>query len=201
MDASPPPIAISALEHAAYCPRQCALIVVDGVWADNRHTVRGSAGHQRADDRGERKVRCVRTLRAVPLFSDRHGLVGRADVVEVHDDGSVVPVEYKMGRCHPATKIQLCAQGRCLEEMTGRAVTAGFVWEGEHRRRLRVPLSRALRSETVDCIAQVRSILDATCLPSAPNDERCVHCQLRSHCLPDVVSSDWVEGYLNGVFR
>ena len=33
-------IPISAIEHFVYCPRQCALIHCDGVWADNVYTVR-----------------------------------------------------------------------------------------------------------------------------------------------------------------
>ena len=44
-----PIVAISAIEHFVYCPRQCALIHCDGVWSDNAHTVRGSRAHRRVD--------------------------------------------------------------------------------------------------------------------------------------------------------
>ncbi len=30
-----PVVLLSALEHHLYCPRQCALIHVDGLWAEN----------------------------------------------------------------------------------------------------------------------------------------------------------------------
>ncbi|MCY4195075.1 MAG: Dna2/Cas4 domain-containing protein, partial [bacterium] len=43
-------VPISAVEHFEYCPRQCALIHVDGIWADNLHTVRGARVHRRTDD-------------------------------------------------------------------------------------------------------------------------------------------------------
>ncbi|MDA8072459.1 MAG: Dna2/Cas4 domain-containing protein [Actinomycetota bacterium] len=46
----PEVIPISAIEHYGYCPRQCALIHVDGMWSDNVHTVRGAIGHRRVDD-------------------------------------------------------------------------------------------------------------------------------------------------------
>ena len=99
-------VPVAALEHHVYCPRQCALIHVDGLWFDNRHTVRGQAGHRRADS-GEIKSERGRTvLRSVPLFSERLGLSGRADAIEVHTDSSVVPVEYKMGVRHGIAAVQ-----------------------------------------------------------------------------------------------
>ncbi|MGH9268260.1 MAG: CRISPR-associated protein Cas4, partial [Acidimicrobiales bacterium] len=88
-----PVVAISAIEHYAYCPRQCALIHADGVWADNVHTVRGSRGHRRVDEGRGRVERGRRVLRGVPLWSAQLGLSGRADVVELTTEGDVVPVE------------------------------------------------------------------------------------------------------------
>ena len=34
-------IAISALQHYSYCPRQCAFIHAEQVWDENVHTLRG----------------------------------------------------------------------------------------------------------------------------------------------------------------
>ena len=42
-------IRLSSLEHYVYCPRQCALIDVEGQWEDNRHIVKGHRVHTRAD--------------------------------------------------------------------------------------------------------------------------------------------------------
>ena len=47
------PIPISALQHWMYCPRQCALIHVEQVFADNVHTARGNAEHARLNERLE----------------------------------------------------------------------------------------------------------------------------------------------------
>lgn len=105
-----PVVPISALEHHVYCPRQCALIHVDGLWVESEHTLRGTLGHRRADSAAHRTERGSRVLRAIPLWSEALGLTGRADIVEVAEDGSVAPVEYKIGTRHRDTAhIQLCA--------------------------------------------------------------------------------------------
>lgn len=184
-----PVVQISALEHHAYCQRQCALIHVEGVWSDNAHTVRGSAGHRRVDS-GEHKVeRGRRVLRAIPLWSESLGLSGRADAIEVTAADELVPVEYKMGVQHgDAAHVQLCAQALCLEEMTGRRVEAGALWFSGPRRRVTVSIGHDLRARTVMLIGQVRSLFTAPRLPAAPDDERCRSCQLLGHCLPGVVA-------------
>lgn len=47
------PVAISALQHYRYCPRQYALIHLEQEFLDNLHTQRGQLAHQRVDDPGE----------------------------------------------------------------------------------------------------------------------------------------------------
>lgn len=39
------PIPLSALQHWAYCPRQCGLIHLEQVFEDNLHPARGQAVH------------------------------------------------------------------------------------------------------------------------------------------------------------
>lgn len=186
-----PPLPISAIEHHEYCPRQCALIHLDGIWIDNAHTVRGQHGHRRADSGVKREERGRKVLRSVPLWSERLNLTGRADAVEVYDDGSVVPVEYKIGRRHGlAADLQLCAQALCLEEMTGRSIEHGFVWYAGPRDRVRVALDHALRGRTVEAIAQIRNVLRSGVLPRAVDDERCAQCQLLDQCLPSLSTAD-----------
>lgn len=184
-----PVIQISALEHHAYCPRQCALIHVDGVWSDNAHTIRGTRGHRRVDSGQHRIERGRRVLRALPLWSESLGLTGRADAVEVTADDQLVPVEYKIGVRHgDAADIQLCAQALCLEEMTGRPVATGALWFSGPRRRTKVAIDAALRARTRRVIDEVRTLLTAAHLPPAVDDERCGSCQLLGHCLPGAVA-------------
>ena len=196
-------VAISAIEHHVYCPRQCALIHCDRVWSDNAHTVRGSRAHQRVDSGKHRQERGRRVLRAIPLWSEGLGLSGRADAVELDGD-DVYPVEYKSGVPHgQAANLQLCAQAMCLEEMLGVGIAEGYVWYGGPRRRIKVVFDSNLRREVESVVNAIRSQLLQGTLPSAPNDERCSECQLRSHCLPELTSApNKVSRYLaREVFR
>ena len=186
-----PVIRISALEHYAYCPRQCALIHVDAAWSDSAHTVRGAYGHRRADTSFQRVERGRTVIRGVPLWSERLGLSGRADAIEIDPSGAVAPVEYKMGYRHgDAADIQVCAQALCIEEMLEVGVPSGFVWYAGTRRRQRIELDASLRDRTIEAISRVKELFSEPTLPVAPNDARCGECQLLGHCLPGVVSRD-----------
>ena len=79
------PVSISALNQFVFCPRRCALMHVEGIWADNEHTVVGSLLHDHADAPGYETGEGVTLLRALPLYSARYGLAGKADIVEVRD--------------------------------------------------------------------------------------------------------------------
>ncbi len=114
--------------HSApgFCPRQCALIHVERLWAENRLTAEGRVLHERTDDGRPESRDGIRILRSVHVASTALGVWGVADVVELRV-GEPYPVEYKRGRpkAHRADEVQLCAQAICLEEMTGRYGTRG----------------------------------------------------------------------------
>ena len=184
-----PVVAISAIEHFAYCPRQCALIHCDGVWSDNAHTVKGTRAHRRVDGGTHRRERGRLVLRAIPLWSETLGLSGRADAVEI-ETGVVRPVEYKSGARHgAAADLQLCAQALCLEEMLDVEIPDGCIWYGGPRRRVRVDFTPMLRREVHQIVLEIRAQLLTGVLPDAPNDRRCTECQLLHHCLPQVASN------------
>jgi CRISPR-associated exonuclease Cas4 len=179
-------IPLSALQHYAFCPRQCALIHIEQEWSENRFTAEGRLQHDRVD-RPEHETRDgVRVEYAVPLRSLRWGLVGKADVVEFHQSGAF-PVEHKRGRPKPThcDLVQLCAQALCLEEMLGGSVLRGAIFYGKPRRRLNVEFDRALREETQQAIASTRALLDSGRTPP-PNFEakKCDACSLKEVCLP-----------------
>ena len=184
------PIAISALQHWAYCPRQCALIHVEQAFEDNVHTARGQAVHRLVDEPGYEIKAGVKVERALPIWSDRLGLVGKADLVEFHPDGSVFPVEFKHGRKREKVHddIQLAAQAMCLEEMLGRPVPSGAIFHASSRRRREVEITPALRDLVVEAIAAVRMLLDGRILPPPVNDRRCRECSLREVCQPEALA-------------
>ena len=182
------PIPISALQHWSYCPRQAALIHLDGVWSDNPFTMRGHILHERADLPGSDLRGDVRVERALPLFCRRLNLSGRADAVEFHPDGRIVPVEYKSGRrkARAADDLQLCAQALCLEEMFGRAVPEGAIFHAPNRRRRVVAFTEPLRETLRSVVADIAAMLASRTLPPAVHDARCRDCSLHLLCLPEL---------------
>jgi CRISPR-associated exonuclease Cas4 len=186
------PVPISALQHFVYCQRQCALIHVESIWDENVFTLRGSRRHARADNPGRTFENGIRSERGLPLWSDLLGLVGKADVVEFHPDGGIVPVEYKSGplRRSLADDVQLCAQALCLEEMCASSIDTGFVFSLRSKRRREVHFDVALRLQTRETIDAVRILLsEAGPLPPAANDRRCRDCSLNDACVPATMES------------
>ncbi|MFT3886181.1 MAG: CRISPR-associated protein Cas4 [Flavobacteriales bacterium] len=185
----PDPIPISALQHWMYCPRQCALIHVEQVFADNVHTARGNAVHALVDEPGYELRKGVKAERSLPLWSDRIGLIGKADLVEFHPDGSVFPVEFKHGpkRKHAHDDIQLAAQAMCLEEMLGRPVMQGAIYHASSRRRRDVEIDADLRTLVEVTTGMVRACIREGRLPPPVNDARCEQCSLKDICQPEVL--------------
>jgi CRISPR-associated exonuclease Cas4 len=180
-------VMISALEHYAYCPRQCALIHIDQVFDENIFTLRGRMEHERTDEPESSIEYGVRVERAVPLWSDRLGLVGKSDVVEFHG-GAPYPVEYKHGakRKKLHDDIQLCAQAMCLEEMLNVTIPKGAIFHHSSRRRREAEFTPQLRAETERVITETRHLLLDGVLPPPVNDARCENCSLNSACMPEI---------------
>lgn len=183
------PIMLSALEHYAYCPRQCALIHVEQVWSENLYTMRGRDVHEHVHDDSSHELAGVRLERSLPIWSSRLQLTGKADLVEFHGN-SPYPVEFKSGRHrrgNPET-LQLCAQALCLEEMFGVPVPKGAIfWHGSRERR-EIVFTDAMRQQVERVSAAVVEMLDKRIVPPPVNDQRCENCSLRESCLPAVVA-------------
>lgn len=184
-------VLISALEHYSYCPRQCGLIHVESIFDENVYTLRGRQAHERTHQPVARGEDGVRVERALPVWSERLGLTGIADVVEFHPDGRVYPVEYKHGARarHVHDELQLCAQALCLEEMLGVSVPAGAVYSHQSRRRREVALHEGLRRETEWLVTEIRRMRHSGILPPPLNDSRCPRCSLIDACVPEAVAT------------
>lgn len=177
---------LSALQHWLFCPRQCALIHVERLWEENRLTAEGRLMHERVDKGVSESREGIRVLRSVQVASERLGIHGVADVVEMCDD-MPFPVEYKRGRpkAHRADEVQLCAQAMCLEEMTGHEVPAGALFYGTRRRRQAVTFDADLRALTATVASEARDGIAACVLPPPIYDaSRCEGCSLKRLCRP-----------------
>ena len=181
---------LSALQHWSYCPRQCALIHVEQAFDENVHTMRGNAVHQRVDEPGFESFEGVRSEHALPVWSERLGLIGKCDIVEFYPDGRIYPVEYKHGkkRAKLHDDLQLAAQAICLEEMTGKPVTHGAIYHHTSRRRREVAITDTLRRQVEETVAAVRALLASGQLPPPANDARCKECSLQDICQPQVMA-------------
>lgn len=124
----------SRRKHWLYCPRQCAFIHLEQVWAENKFTAEGQVLHKKAHEGPDENRDGVRITRSLPVRSFLLGISGQCDVVKVPSDGPVLPVEYKRGKpkTHRADEVQLCAQGMCLEEMLDRGHGRFSLLRGRH---------------------------------------------------------------------
>jgi CRISPR-associated exonuclease Cas4 len=127
---------------------------------------------------------------ALPVWSDRLGLIGKCDVVEFWPDGTAFPVEYKHG---PKRKwlnddIQLAAQAMCLEDMLGRPVPKGAIYHASSHRRREVINTPALRERVMEAAEAIRAMLASGRLPPPANDARCRECSLKDICQPEALS-------------
>ncbi len=193
------PVPLSALQHWAYCPRQCGLIHLEQAFDDNVHTLRGQAVHKRVDQPGVETAKGVRVEHALPLWHDALGLIGKSDVVEFLPGGRPYPVEYKHGNRHKAADIaacddlQLAAQALCLEAMTQRAVPEGAIYYASSRLRRVVPIDSLVREQVQQVAEAVRGMLRSQQLPppltGSQATQRCRGCSLRERCQPEVGQS------------
>jgi len=188
-------IPVSALNQFSYCPRRCALIHVEQTFEDNIYTKRGTALHERTDEPGASEGDGgVKVERALPLWSKRLGLIGKADVVEFHGE-TPYPVEYKSGprKQYENDDLQLCAQALCLEEMTGQVVPRGAIFHHKSRRRREVVFTSQLRKQVEETVAAIQAMFAESKLPPPVNDQRCEKCSLKESCMPETIGHRVIE--------
>ncbi len=182
---------LSAIQHFIFCRRQCALIHIEQVWAENLYTIQGEIMHKRAHSGLREKRPGKRTEFGMPIRSLELGLSGKTDAVEYGADGSVLVVEYKRGRPKPggADEVQLCAQAMCLEEMRGITIPQGALYYGKTRRRKAVAFDAELRERTRETVSLVHEFLRAEQTPPPVySAATCPRCSLLSYCMPKKLS-------------
>jgi CRISPR-associated exonuclease Cas4 len=184
-------IPISAISHHLYCPRQNALIHVEGVFMDNALTVSGNIGHEFIDEVQSIEDHGLHKETSLRVYSDRLGISGIADIVEFPEDASPFPIDYKNGKIaswanHEA---QLCAIALCLEEMLQAEIRTGAIYHINSKKRHTVIFDEDLRNISLNAILEIREILMTKTIPDITDNKKlCKMCSLRDYCLPEAFS-------------
>lgn len=196
-------IQLSSIQHYVFCPRQCGLIHVEDIWRENLFTARGEILHQKVDSDTYETRGVVKTVRGLRIHSFRLGIAGRADVVEFHRSGEIIPVEFKAGKPKKniSDEAQLCAQAICLEEMLGTEVHRGAFFYGRIRRRVPVSIDHELRSQTEKIIASVHEMVSRRQVPQASYMEKCRSCSLLDPCQPKAMNTKRLNSYMRGLYE
>lgn len=204
-------LALSGIQHFAFCRRQWALIHIEQEWSDNLLTAQGDLMHERAHDESLREKRGdVLTVRGLTVRSAELGVWGKCDVVEFHrtsqgftlpgEEGlwRVVPVEYKHGRAKAGDedRLQLCVQAMCLEDMFVCDIPEAFLFYGSTRSRERVELAPALRETAASMLQEMHGFYKRGWVPRARRTKSCKACSLAELCLPKA-SGRPVSAYLD----
>ena len=202
---------ISALQHLLFCERQCALIHIEQMWAENLFTAEGQIMHKKVHEVDRESRGVVRVEYSLPLRSLRLGLIGQADVVEFQKETAPdktiwrpFPVEYKRGKPKRGNwdRVQLCAQALCLEEMLDLEVPAGALFYGRIKRREDVIFDPELCSETEDAANRLHELIESGLTPAAVYSAKCRQCSLNNQCQPKALSKKRsVDDYLKKAVR
>ncbi|HCC07115.1 MAG TPA: CRISPR-associated protein Cas4 [Clostridiales bacterium] len=211
-------LALSGIQHFAFCKRQWALIHIEKQWSENLRTVEGKQLHERVDNTDFFEARGgILTSRSVPLSSYVLGFYGISDIVELYavEEGGIilngrkgkwspVPVEYKRGspKIDIIDEVQLCAQAMCIEEMLNTNIDYGYIFYGETKHRTKVMFNEDLRSQVLDFSMQMHEMYEKQYTPKAmKGGKRCNACSLVNICLPKMGTknlnvSDYIKNYI-----
>jgi len=187
-----------------YCPRLFHLEWVQGRFATSDDVEEGLYVHRVVDEAGgdlpdpdeeDLERFAGRRSRSFWVTSPDLGVTAKVDVVEIDQDGSVIPVDYKKGspdrhgRARPGDETQSLLQALLLRE-AGYTVRTAELWYAGSRRRLTVRVDD-------EQIARVRKVLEDLwqvaardgAPPPLEGSPKCPRCSLVGLCLPDEVTT------------
>lgn len=193
---------ISALQHLAFCQRQCALIHIECQWQENVLTARGRLEHERVDQGYKECRRGKKQISGLLIRSEQLRLQGKLDVLELDlvdakgvnnltplglkGEWRAFPVEFKHGepKENDCDRIQLCAQALCLEEMFFLSIESASLFYQRIKRREDVLLDQMLRQKTIQAANALYDLYQSGRTPMPVYSAKCRSCSLLEICLP-----------------
>ncbi len=198
-----------------YCPRLFHLEHVQGIFIHSADTVEGKGQHERARKRGVRlrvvddtpvDAAAVDELfamlpRHLALASERLGIRGEIDMVEIGED-EIIVIEAKHGRAPlrddhhwgshplpykawPADVVQVVLYMALLRDVGLPCNEARLVYRAS-RERVTIPFTPELERFAHAVIAEARAVAQAPHAPEPLLDSpKCPGCSLHEVCLPD----------------
>jgi len=209
-------LSLSGIQHFMFCRRQWALIHIEQQWEENLRTVEGHIMHKNAHDSLMTETRGnIVITRAMPVFSKELGVYGVCDVVEFRRSNDGVnlfgregrylpcPIEYKKGRPKESDmdRLQLAAQAMCLEEMLCCTVKSAYLYYGETRHRVEVPVTQELRDKVRAVFSEMHQYYNRRYTPKVRPTKQCKACSLKDICLPVLCKNKKVTGYINQMLK
>jgi CRISPR-associated exonuclease Cas4 len=182
---------VNDLKQFEYCPRIVFYNTVMPV--DRKITVKMERGKQeeiRLDALENRRSLKRYDLSSgerrfhVGLESAKLGLSGKLDLLLVSSKG-YFPVDFKYtrGRPHRNHIFQLAGYGLLVEEAFETEVRTGFIYLAPIQKVVAIALTRQLKQQTLDRLAEIRSIIREGILPArTPLRSRCEECEFRNYC-------------------
>jgi len=203
-DGLPETVPARMVNEFVYCPRLFHLEWVQSRFVSNDDVEQGLYVHRVVDQPGgtipdpddtHPELLAGRTSRSVWLTSSQLRVSAKIDLVEVSEDGSVVPVDYKKGtpdrngRPWPSDEVQSVLQALVLRD-AGYSVSTAEIWYAETRQRVVITIDDVVVTRTRQTVADLWLVAASDVAPPPRVDSpKCPRCSLVGICLPDEVNA------------
>jgi len=179
---------VSMAMETVYCPRNFWLRYVEKeTWKDHRMLKGSIQDDVRISANRLKNIAKKRIERDVLFFSERLGLAGKLDCLNVDD---WIPEEYKTGplQYNDYDRCQLCCYGLMIEERLEKSCLFGYLYYTDSKRKIRVDFTPELRKKVEDAAELAWDIVLSSCVPPPIDSEQCRGCALKERCLPDLIN-------------
>ncbi|MCX8000231.1 MAG: CRISPR-associated protein Cas4 [Leptospiraceae bacterium] len=120
----------------------------------------------------------------VNVYSVTYGIHGIVDaLIETKDE--IFPIEFKLqkGSFSKGIKNQILGYALCLEEMSQKKVSKGFIVSGRNAKVQEIFISEKEKLEIVETINKVKQIREMGLLPDSPaSAAKCSQCEFLNYC-------------------